>query len=283
VTARSTVATLMEGIAMGESPRWHDGRLWFSDWLAHEVVAVDLEGRSEVIARVDAFPFSIDWIPDGPMLITAGRNLLRLEADGSLATHADLNALTEYGWNEIVADDRGNVYVNGAEFDLMGGEDPTPGCVALLDPGGSARRVGEGLMFPNGMAIAPDDATLIVAESYAKQLTAFDIGDDGGLSEGRVWADLGDGVPDGICMDAEGAVWYADVPNRRCVRVREGGEVLDTVEADRGCFACMLGGLDGRTLFIVAQEWTGTGGIADGERSGQVLMAEAPAPHAGRP
>ncbi len=283
MTARSTVATLMEGIAMGESPRWHDGRLWFSDWLAHEVVAVDLEGRSEVIARVDAFPFSIDWIPDGPMLITAGRNLLRLEADGSLATHADLNALTEYGWNEIVADDRGNVYVNGAEFDLMGGEDPAPGCVALLDPGGSARRVGEGLMFPNGMAIAPDDATLIVAESYAKQLTAFDIGDDGGLSEGRVWADLGDGVPDGICMDAEGAVWYADVPNRRCVRVREGGEVLDTVEADRGCFACMLGGLHGRTLFIVAQEWTGTGGIADGERSGQVLMAEAPAPHAGRP
>jgi sugar lactone lactonase YvrE len=165
----------------------------------------------------------------------------------------------------------------------MAGEDPAPGCVALLSPDGSTRRVGEGLMFPNGMAVTRDNATLIVAESYSKQLTAFDIGDDGGLSEGRVWADLGDGVPDGICMDAEGAVWYADVPNRRCVRVGEGGQVLDTVEADRGCFACMLGGTDGRTLFVVAQEWTGAGGIAEGERTGQVLAVEAPARHAGHP
>jgi sugar lactone lactonase YvrE len=274
---------LLDGIAMGESPRWHDGRLWFADWVARELVAVGLEGDREVVARVDALPFSIDWLPDGPPLITAGRLVLRLEPDGSLVTHADLSALTEYGWNEIVADGRGNVYVNGPEFDLMAGEDPAPGCVALLAPDGSARRVGEDLMFPNGMAVTPDNATLIVAESYSKQLTAFDIGDDGGLSEGRVWADLGDGVPDGICMDAEGAVWYADVPNRRCVRVGEAGQVLNTVEADRGCFACMLGGPDGRTLFVVAQEWSGTGGIAARERSGQVLMAEAPAPHAGFP
>jgi sugar lactone lactonase YvrE len=274
---------LMDGIAMGESPRWHDGRLWFSDWVAKEVVAVDLEGRSEVIARVDALPFSIDWLPDGPLLITAGRLLLRLEPDGSLVTHADLSELTDYGWNEIVIDGHGNTYINGAEFDLMAGEDFAPGCLALLAPDGSARRVAEGIAFPNGMGVTPDNSTLIVAESYGKKLTAFDIGKDGGLSEGRVWADLGDGVPDGICIDAEGAVWYADVPNRRCVRVREGGEVLQTVDLDRGCFACMLGGEDGRTLFMVAQEWSGTDGVGDAERTGQVLMTEAPAAHVGFP
>ncbi len=274
---------LMDGIAMGESPRWHDDRLWFSDWVAHEVVAVDLEGNSESIASVEAFPFSIDWLRDGRLVITAGRLLLRLEPDGSLVTHADLSELTDFGWNEIVVDGRDNAYVNGPEFDLMSGEDFAPGCIALLTSDGAARRVAEGVAFPNGMAVTPGDATLIVAESYGKKLTAFEIEPDGGLSSGRVWADLGDGVPDGICIDAEGAVWYADVPNRRCVRVREGGEVLETIELDRGCFACMLGGPEGRTLFMVAQEWSGTGGVAQGERTGQVLMAEAPAPHAGRP
>jgi sugar lactone lactonase YvrE len=247
------------------------------------VIAVDLDGKSEVITRVEALPFSIDWLPDGPLLITAGQLLLRLEPDGSLVTHADLSELSDYGWNEIVIDGRGNSYINGAGFDLMAGEDFAPGCVALLTPDGSARRVAEGIAFPNGMAVTPDNSTLIVAESYGKKLTAFDIAAEGGLSSGRVWAELGDGVPDGICIDAEGAVWYADVPNRRCVRVREGGEVLRTFDLDRGCFACMLGGEDGRTLFMVAQEWSGTGGIGDGERTGQVLTVEAPAPHAGFP
>jgi sugar lactone lactonase YvrE len=274
---------LMDGIGLGESPRWHDGRLWFSDWVAHEIVAVDLEGNSASIASVDAFPFSIDWLLDGRLVITAGRLLLRQEPDRSLVTHADLSELSDYGWNEIVVDGRGNAYVNGPEFDLMGGEDFAPGCVAVLTPDGSARRVAEGIAFPNGMAVTPDDSTLIVAESYGKRLTAFEIEADGSLSSGRVWADLGDGVPDGICMDEDGAVWYADVPNRGCVRVREGGEVLERIELDRGCFACMLGGPEGRTLFMVAQEWSGAGGIAEGERTGQVLMTEAPASHAGRP
>jgi sugar lactone lactonase YvrE len=247
------------------------------------VIALDPKGESEVMADVDAFPFSIDWLPDGPMLITAGRRLLRREPDGPLVTHADLSELTEYGWNEIVVDGRGNTYVNGPEFDLMAGEDFAPGCVALLTSDGSARRVAEGIAFPNGMVVTPDNSTLIVAESYGKRLTAFDIATDGGLSNGRAWADLGDGVPDGICLDAEGAVWYADVPNRCCVRVAAGGEVLDRIDLDRGCFACMLGGRDGRTLFMVAQEWSGTDGVAEGERSGQVLVAEAPAPHAGFP
>jgi sugar lactone lactonase YvrE len=274
---------LLDGVAFPESTRWHDGGLWFSDWVAHEVIAVDERGERELITRVDAFPFSIDWLPNGPMLITAGQKLLRMEADGSLATHADLSHLSEHGWNEIVVDDQGNAYVNGAGFDLMGGGEPAPGIVALLRPDGSAEIVAEGVQFPNGMVITPDGSTLIVADSYGKELTGFDIAEDGTLSNRRTWADLGDGVPDGICVDVEGAVWYADVPNRRCARVTEGGEVLALVEVDRGCFACMLGGAHGATLFIAAQEWGGPENIGGEQRTGQILTAEAPAPHAGRP
>jgi sugar lactone lactonase YvrE len=270
--------TLMTGIAFGESPRWHDGRLWFSDWVAQEVVAVDLDGASEVITRVRSLPFSIDWLPEGPLLITSERSLLRLEPDGTQVTHADLSGLTEYGLNEIVVDGRGNVYVNGAEFDLMAGQEPRPGMIAVVAPDGSARRVAEGVAFPNGMAVTPDDSTLIVAESYGKKLTAFDIAGDGDLSNRRVWADLGDGVPDGICLDAEGAVWYGDVPNKRCVRVREGGEVLQAIDLDLGCFACMLGGDGGKTLFMMVQEWGGTGNMSGGPRTGRVMTAEAGRP-----
>jgi sugar lactone lactonase YvrE len=165
----------------------------------------------------------------------------------------------------------------------MAGGAPAEGLVAMVAPNGEARRVAGGVAFPNGMAVTPDNSTLIVAESYGRRLTAFDIDADGGLGAGRVWANLGEGTPDGICLDAEGAVWYADVPNRRCVRVREGGEVLDTVEVDRGCFACMLGGDDGRTLFITAAEWRGPANMFDEPRTGQVLAVEAPAPGAGHP
>jgi sugar lactone lactonase YvrE len=280
--------TLMTGIAFGESPRWHDDRLWFADWGAQEVVALDLDGASEVMVRVTfpSFPMCIDWLPDGRLLIVSGRNglLLRREPNGSLVTHADLSGLSEKGhpWNEIVVDGRGNAYINNQGFDFPGGEF-APGTVALLTPDGSARQVADGIAFPNGMAVTPDNSTLICAESYGKRLIAFDITADGSLSNRRVWADLGDGVPDGICMDAEGAVWYGDVPNKRCVRVREGGEVLQTIELDRGCFACMLGGADRRTLFMVATEWSGTANMADGSRTGQVLTVEAAAPGAGWP
>jgi sugar lactone lactonase YvrE len=274
---------LLSGIAFPESPRWHEGRLWFSDWLAHQVIALDMTGASEVMAEVDAFPFSIDWLPDGPMLVTAGRELLRLESDGSLTGHADLVELTQYGLNEIVVDERGNAYVNGAGFDLMGGGEPAPGMVILLRPDGSLEPVADGVAFPNGMAVTPDGATLIVADSYGRELIGFEIAADGTLSNRRRWAGLGDGVPDGICLDAEGAVWYADVPNRRCARVAEGGEELASVELDRGCFACMLGGADGRTLFVMAQEWAGPEAIGTGPRTGRVVAIEAPAPHAGYP
>jgi sugar lactone lactonase YvrE len=282
----SDLEVLMAGLAFGESPRWHDDRLWFSNWGAQEVIAVDLEGRSEVVARVPTtIPFCIDWLPDGRLLIVSGpeRLLLRREPDGSLVTHLDLTALSDHGLNEIVVDGRGNAYLNGAGFDLMSGGEFAPGIVALVTPDGSARQVADGIAFPNGMAVTPDNSTLIVAESYGRRLTAFDIAGDGGLSNRRVWAGLDDGVPDGICIDAEGAVWYADVPNRRCVRVREGGEALQAIELDRGCFACMLGGADGRTLFMMAAEWRGPANMLGGPRTGRVLTAQAPAPGVGWP
>ena len=270
------VRTLMTGLAMGESPRWHEHRLWFSDWGAREIVAVDLDGKSEVMVQVPFdLPFCIDWLPDGRLLIVSGREglLLRRERDGSLVTHADLRAVSDQGWNEIVVDGRGNAYINGG-----------PG-IALLTPDGAVRQVADSFAFPNGMAVMPDNSTLIIAESHGKRLTAFDIAGDGSLANRRVWADLGNGVPDGICIDAHKAVWYADVPNQGCVRVREGGEVLQTINLDRGCFACMLGGVDKRTLFLVATEWRGMEKIPEvaRARTGQVLTVEAPAPGVGWP
>src|SRR3954447_14020888 len=243
----SELRVVLSGITFGESPRWHDGRLWLSDWGAQQVLAVDVDGNSELIVEVDfpSFPMCIDFLPDGRLLIVSGREgrVLRREPDGSLVTHADLGRLADkqHPWNDIVVDGRGNAYINNQGFDFPGGEF-APGTIALLTPDGSARQVADGIAFPNGMAVTPDNSTLICAESYGKRLTAYDIAADGSLSNRRVWADLGDGVPDGICVDAEGAVWYGDVPNKRCVRVREGGEVLQTIELDRGCFACMLGG-----------------------------------------
>jgi sugar lactone lactonase YvrE len=155
--------------------------------------------------------------------------------------------------------------------------------VALVTPNGSAQQVADGVAFPNGMVVTPDNSTLILAESYGQRLTAFDIAADGSLSNRRVWADLDGDYPDGICLDADNAIWYADVPNRHCVRVREGGEVLQTIDLDRGCFACALGGADKRTLFMIANEWGGPESRAGGARMGQVLMVDAPAPGAGWP
>jgi sugar lactone lactonase YvrE len=231
-----------------------------------------------------SFPFCIDWLPDGRLLIVLARDrlLLRREPDGSLVTHTDLGGLSDHPWNDIVVDGRGNAYIGNTGFDFPGGEF-APGILALVTPDGSARQVADGVAFRNGIVVTPDHSTLILAESYDNRLTAFDIAADGSLSNRRVWANLDGGVPDGICLDAEGAVWYGDVPNKRCVRVREGGEVLQTIDLDRGCFACMLGDVDRRTLFLVAREWRGLESSADGERTGQVLTAPAPAPGAGWP
>jgi sugar lactone lactonase YvrE len=272
---------LLRGLAYVESPRWHDGRLWFAHWGTDEIIAVGLDGTSEVVAHgPGGLGWSIDWLPDGRLLVT-GAGLSRHEPDGTVVPHADLSGLAD-DWNELVVDGRGNVYVNGrCEFDFDA--DPA-GLIALVTPDGRVRQVAEGLAFPNGMVVTPDNRTLIVAESMAGRLTAFDIAADGSLSDRRSWAE-GIGV-DGITLDADGAVWaQGSVMGTACARIAEGGRVLDTVELDRSPFACMLGGPDGRTLFILAAEWRGFEQIeqALADRTGQVLAVDAPATRAGWP
>jgi sugar lactone lactonase YvrE len=234
-----------------------------------------------VVVTVASFPMCIDFLPDGRLLVvdSAQRRLLRREPDGSLVTHADLSAVSTKPWNDIVVDDRGNAYVNTIGFDFPGG-DFAPGLVVLATPDGAVRQVAADVAFPNGMAITPDGGTLIVAESYANRLTAYDIGADGGLGNRRVWAETPGDHPDGICIDAEGAVWYADVGNQHCVRVREAGEVLATVNLDRGAFACALSRGQNPRLFVVGQDF---GGPQSAQPSGQVVAFPAPAPGAGKP
>jgi sugar lactone lactonase YvrE len=263
---------LLEGLGIPESLRWHGGRLWFCDWGAAEVRTLASVGASRLEVSVPtSLPISIDWLPDGRLLVVAGREgrLLRREPDGELATHGDLRSIDPL-FNELVVDARGIAYVNGAS-------------VASVTPDGAVRREAGDLAFGNGMAITADGSTLIVAESHGHRLTAFDIAPDGSLAGRRLWANLGDAAPDGICLDAEGACWYADVPHRRCVRVREGGEVLEVIEADRGCFSCMLGGDDGRTLYVGAASWFGMDRIAETAGTGQILAVRVGVPHSGRP
>jgi sugar lactone lactonase YvrE len=272
---------LLSGLAYVESPRWHEDRLWFAHWGADEIVAVDADGVSEVVAPGQpGFGWSMAWLPDGRQLVT-GQGLLRRERDGSLVRHADLSALSG-DWNEIVVDGRGNIYINGG-CDFEPGEGDPPGIIALVTPDGVVRPVADAIAFPNGMVVTPDNSTLIVAESLAGRLTAFDIEADGSLSNRRVWAE---GIgPDGICLDADGAVWAQVFTGNAVVRVREGGQVLETIELDRSPFACMLGGPDGRTLFILAAEWRGLDKVDEAlaDRTGQVLTVQAPAQRAGWP
>jgi sugar lactone lactonase YvrE len=264
--------TLLTGLGFGESPRWHDGRLWLANWGTQQVLALNPDGSSEVTARIPTtIPYSIDWLPDGRLLAVSGQEalLLHQQPDGSLTTYADLSALTSV-FNELVVDGRGNAYVNGS-------------VIALVRPDGSVTQVADDLAFGNGMAVTADNATLVVAESHGNRLTAFEIAADGTLANRRVWADLDGGYPDGICLDADGAAWYADVPNKRCVRVREGGEVLQSIDLDRGAFACMLGGVDGRTLFMLAAQWRGMEHIHEGDRTGVVYALDVDVPGAGWP
>jgi sugar lactone lactonase YvrE len=272
---------LLDGLAIGESPRWHDGRLWFAHWGTSEIVAVDLNGRAEVMATgPEGLGWSIDWLPDGRLLVT-GPELMRQEPNGSMVRHADTSGVADHGWNEIVLDGRGNIYLDGTGF-RFGQEEFKPGIIALVTPDGDVRRVADDIAFPNGMVITPDNATLIIAESFAGRLTAFDITADGSLTNRRTWADkIG---PDGICMDTDGAIWTGSGGNA-VVRVREGGELLERVELDRAPFACALGGKDGRTLFILAQDWhigedpaSNMKRLTTGPRTGQVITARAPAP-----
>ncbi|MGY0503060.1 SMP-30/gluconolactonase/LRE family protein [Nocardia sp. FBN12] len=276
----STSEVVLKGIVFGESPRWHDGRLWFADWGANQVIVVDGHD-AEVVAQVPSFPMCIDFLPDGRLVIvdSAARRLLRREPDGSLVAYADLSPVSDKPWNDIVIDEGGNAYVNSIGFDFPGGEF-VPGFIVRITPEGAVRRVADGLAFPNGMAITPDGATLIVAESYANQLTAYDIAADGELSNRRVWAATPGDHPDGICLDTDGQVWYADVGNQHCVRVRAGGEVTERVELDRGAFACTLSRDGDPRLYVVGQSW---GEAEAAGPTGQVVVFPAPASGAGRP
>jgi sugar lactone lactonase YvrE len=278
------------GRGLVESPRWHDGRLWFADWTAGEIRALTEGGGSEVIVQHTSLPLCFDFLPDGSLIAVSNAELalLRLEAGGVLSSYADLAPFSPQGSNDIVIDGRGNAYVNSPNFDFATGPpagDLAPGQVVLVPADGTARIVAEDLAFPNGMAVSADNSTLVVAESYRCRLTAFDIADDGSLSGRRIFADLGEDPPDGICFDAEGAIWYADVPHQHCVRVREGGERLDVVEFDRGAFACILGGSDGRTLYTVGARWPGAAGLGDPtwDWAGHVVSTRAPAAGAGWP
>lgn len=257
------------GLRMGESPRWHDDRFWMCDWMAGEVLAFDAHGGREVVARVEGLPFSIDWLPDGRMVTTTPHGVV---AGPDMAPYG----APGQPFNEIVVDRAGRAWV-----DMPGSmpwEEPKPGIVAVVLPDGTSRTVADDVWFPNGMLILDDD-TLVVAESHADRLTAWTITDDGDLADRRVWAELGPGAaPDGICADADGAIWYASVPGQRCTRVAEGGKHLETIVTDRGCFSCMLGGDDGRTLYIVANNYD-----ESGASDGIVLTKRVDVPHAGRP
>jgi sugar lactone lactonase YvrE len=284
------IRELMGGFGMGESPRWHDGRLWFSNWGTNEIVALDLDGNTEVMGSGGGGSgWAANWLPDGRTLVT-GEELIRVEPDRSRVRHADLSHISPFGWSEITVDGRGNIYVNSINFDFADfadvlGSGEALGKIALVTADGKAREVADGLAFPNGMVVSPDNASLIVAESFARRLTAFEIAADGSLSNRQVWADV---TGDGICLDAEGAVWCSDVgPDEGgvCLRVREGGEVLDRIELDRPCYACMLGGEDGRTLFMVVAKWFGpdkTDELLEA-KTGQILTARVAVPHAGWP
>jgi sugar lactone lactonase YvrE len=277
---------LVSGLGIPESPRWHEDRLWFCNWIDRQVMAVDVDGKAEIILTRDpdshSMGYSIDWLPDG-RLLTTGDKVRRHEPGGSVTVLAEQRA------NEIVVDARGNAYVNGADFDFVAGAPPKAGYIKLITPDGQIRQVAGDIEFPNGMIITPDGLTLIISESFAGRLTAFGIGDGGGLSGRRVFAEgLG---PDGICMDAGGAVWVSS-GGFSVARVADGGTVLQRVELgeNRAPFALMLGGPDRRTLFICTAEWHMADGapanlerLATGPRTGEILALPVEVPGTGWP
>jgi sugar lactone lactonase YvrE len=279
---------VLDGLAFGEGPRWHDGRLWFSDMHAHVVHAFDPStGELDSIVDVDGAPSGLGWDPDGALLIVSmdDRRLLRLDAAGSLDEVADLSRYTAHPINDMVVSASGTAYIGSFGFDLHAGEEPVSTVILAVDADGSHRVAVDDMAFPNGMVITPDEATLVVGESFGGRLTAFTLGAEGSLGDRRLWADLGGGgrFPDGICGDAENCIWVASPGTRECLRVREGGEIVDTVSTgDRLAIACMLADDDRRTLYIL------TSGGLDPEkarelRTGRLERVRVDVPGAGRP
>jgi sugar lactone lactonase YvrE len=276
--------TLFGGGSFFESPRWHDGRWWVSDFFRKVVLAIDTDGRAEEIARVEGQPSGLGWLPDGTLLVVSmlDRRILR---SGDLTVHADVAELCDWHANDMVVASGGRAYVGNFGFDLDGAE-PTPTNVVRVDPDGSACVAADGLLFPNGSVITPDGRTLIVGETFGRRYTAFTIADDGALTDRRVWADLSAAriAPDGCTLDADGCIWSADAAHERCCRIAEGGEVVDEVALPAGlrCFACMLGGEDGRTLLLCgAPDYDARRRVES--RDAVLLTTRVAVPHAGLP
>jgi sugar lactone lactonase YvrE len=285
--ATLTPQVVLDGLVFPEGPRWHDGRLWFSDMHAHQVLAMTPAGETELIAEVPNRPSGLGFLPDGRLLIASmgDRKLLRLELHTvhSLHTLIDLTDFTGGDINDIVVDAKGRTYVGNFGYDYSHEGKFATANIVLVELDGSARVVAEDLMFPNGPVITPDGKTLIVAETFARRLTAFDIAADGGLSNRRVWADLGEATPDGICLDAESAVWVGSPTTQEFIRVREGGEVTDRIPTPgKWAVACMLGGSERTTLYLCTAE-TAAPELAQGKSKGWIESVEVGVAGAGLP
>jgi sugar lactone lactonase YvrE len=281
---RMRLETLLDGLVFGEGPRWHEGRLWLSDMHAHTVLTVDLDGKREDVLHVPGKPSGLGWLPDGRLLVVSmeDRKLLRREANGALVLHADLARLARFHCNDMVVDARGRAFVGNFGFDLDAGETPCPTELIRVDPDGRAGVAASELRFPNGSVITPDGTTLIVGESFGGCLTAFTIAADGALTERREWARLEKAVPDGICLDAESAIWVASPLSNEVLRVREGGEVTQRIPTGRPAIACMLGGPDRRSLFVLSAD-SFRAEEAIQKRSARVAVVRVDVPGAGFP
>lgn len=286
MNATPVLAPLLDGLAFPESPRWRGGALWFSDFYTHRVMRVSPEGRATVVAEVAGQPSGLGWLPDGRLLVVSmtDRHLLRLDG-GVLTPVADLRALVSAHCNDMVVDAQGRAYIGNFGFDLHGRAPFAPTVLVLVAPDGQARVVADDLHFPNGAVLTPDGRTMIIAESYGQRLTAFDVAADGALTGRRVWARLaGRGVaPDGICLDAEGAVWLASPVSREVLRVREGGEVTHRIQTPGQAVACMLGGEDRRTLYVLSGRVMVTPQQARTALSGRIDALRVDVAGAGRP
>ena len=285
----NTTEILIDGLTFTEAPRWHEGRLYFSDFFTHQVLAVDTKGQLETIVKTPYQPSGLGWLPDGSLLIVSmnDQKLLRFN-NGELTEAADLSRLANHYCNDMVVDRNGNAYIGNFGFDLHGGESLKPTNLILVRPEEDPCVVAENLFFPNGTVITPDGKTLILGETFSSCLTAFDINSDATLSNRRVWADLSaieEGyapVPDGICLDAEGAIWVASPSTNDVIRIEEGGSLLDKVEVEIGAFACMLGGEMGNTLFISTAK-DSKEEICLKEKSARIETIEVSIPRAGLP
>ena len=279
-----TFETLIGGLDFGEGPRWHDDKLWYSDFFRHQVRTVDLEANETVVVEIEDSPSGLGWLPDGTLLIVAmaTRQVLRLDDDGSTSVHADLSDFTESNCNDMVVDADGHAWVGNFGFDLHGGAEPAMARLAHVAPDGTVSEAADELAFPNGAVITPDRATLIVGETFGFRYTAFTIGADKTLSDRRVWASAGNALPDGCTLDADGGIWLADAGGSRCLRLTEGGEVTDEIATHQPVFACMLGGPDGRTLFALTAADSHPDKAA-GSGTGTIDIATVDVPHAGRP